>query len=57
MRIKGENKSCNHDKLMFPIDIIIIIDVSLIFGQPFLATTKAMVDVDLGEMDVWSNDE
>jgi len=42
---------------MFPIDIIIIIDVSLIFGQPFLATTKAMVDVDLGEMDVWSNDE
>ncbi|XP_070009587.1 uncharacterized protein [Nicotiana sylvestris] len=49
-------------KSIFPADFVILdckVDykVPIIFGRPFLATGKALVDVKAGELTFWVDDE
>ncbi|XP_070026134.1 uncharacterized protein [Nicotiana sylvestris] len=50
------------DKFFLPIDFVILdykfdYEVSIILGRPFLATGKALIDVEAGELTFWVNDE
>lgn len=50
------------DKFIFPADFIILdmdedYEIPLIFGKPFLATSKALIDVKRGKLTLKVNDE
>ncbi|XP_061346657.1 uncharacterized protein LOC133292272 [Gastrolobium bilobum] len=50
------------DKLIFPADFVVLdmeegIEMPLLLGRPFLATTRAMIDVENGKLELRMNDE
>lgn len=50
------------DRFIFPIDFVILdcdIDheIPIILGRPFLATERALVDMECGDMKFWINNE
>ncbi|XP_073120501.1 uncharacterized protein [Henckelia pumila] len=57
-----ENVLVKVDKLIFPVDFVVIdMDedyvVPMILGRPFLATSRALIDVEKGELVFRMNDE
>ena len=50
------------DKFIFPVDFIVLdmeedMEISIILGRPFLATGRAMIDVQKGELKLRVQDE
>ncbi|XP_073133551.1 uncharacterized protein [Henckelia pumila] len=57
-----ENVIVKVDKLIFPIDFVVLdmdedYEVPMILGCPFLATSRALIDVEKGELVLRMNDE
>ena len=52
----------NVESLIFPADFVILdcevdFEVLIILGRPFLATGRALVDMEKGQMKFWLNNE
>lgn len=52
----------NMESFIFPVDFVILdcevdFEVSIIHGRPFLATGRALVDIEKGQMKFWLNNE
>ena len=50
------------ESLIFPVDFLILdceadFEVPIILGSPFLATGRALVDMEKGQMKFWLNNE
>ncbi|XP_073137020.1 uncharacterized protein [Henckelia pumila] len=57
-----ENVLVKVDKLIFPVDFVVLdmdedFEVLMILGRPFLATSRALIDVEKGELVLRMNDE